>query len=56
MKKIVFSLLIFLLLLQLIPLDKTNPPIEENNTLTKDASVMKILKKSSYDCHSNETI
>lgn len=55
MKKIIINFVVFLLLLQLIPLEKTNPPIDSQHRLNTDASVMKILKKSCYDCHSNET-
>lgn len=55
MKKIILGFVAFLLLLQLIPVDKTNPPIDSKAALSTDASVMMILKKSCYDCHSNET-
>lgn len=55
MKKIIFTFVALLLLLQLIPLEKTNPPIDPENALNRDPSVVKILKKGCYDCHSNET-
>lgn len=55
MKKIIFTFVSLLLLLQLIPLEKTNPPIDPQDALNSDAIVMSILKKSCYDCHSNET-
>lgn len=55
MKKIIFTFVALLLLLQLIPVEKTNPQIDSQSTLNTDANVMKILKKSCYDCHSNET-
>jgi hypothetical protein len=45
-----------LILLQFIQVEKTNPPIDEQNTLVTDEPVMSILKKSCYDCHSNETL
>ena len=55
MKKIIFTFVAILLLLQLIPVEKTNPQINSQSTLNTNISVMKILKKSCYDCHSNET-
>lgn len=46
--------------IQLVPVDKTNPPVnpddnfvEVNNT-PKNITI--ILRKSCYDCHSNETV
>ncbi|MFA5460896.1 MAG: heme-binding domain-containing protein [Sulfurimonas sp.] len=53
--KIILGFVIFFALLQLIPVEKTNPPIDEQKTLVTDEPVMSILKKSCYDCHSNET-
>ncbi len=40
--------------IQLIPVQKTNPPIEEDITLPPD--VKPILKRACYDCHSHETV
>jgi hypothetical protein len=42
------------LLIQFIPIDKNNPPVESEIPAT--AEVRSILKRSCYDCHSNETI
>lgn len=53
--KVVLGFVIFLALLQLIPVEKTNPLIDEQKMLTADEAVMSILKKGCYDCHSNET-
>lgn len=55
MKKIILTFVAFLILLQLIPVETTNPPIDPKATLNTDANVMKVLKKACYDCHSNET-
>jgi len=41
--------------MQFIPLDKTNPKVDESIALHTNEKVMKILKRSCYDCHSNET-
>jgi hypothetical protein len=45
-----------LLAIQLIRPEKTNPPIDEVSTLKAPEKVMKLLKSSCYDCHSNETV
>jgi hypothetical protein len=44
---------ILFLLIQLVPVDKTNPPIETE--IPAPEEVRSILKRSCYDCHSNET-
>jgi uncharacterized membrane protein len=54
-KKSVIFLVILLIGIQFIPLKKTNPPVNEAIALHTDKKVMKILKRSCYDCHSNET-
>lgn len=43
-----------LVLIQLVPVRKTNPMVESD--LTAPPEVKTILKKSCYDCHSHETI
>ena len=53
-KTLIFTLLIFIAI-QFIPLEKTNPKVDDALTLHTDKHVMQILKKSCYDCHSNET-
>jgi len=55
LKKILIFTVGAVVVMQLIPLDRTNPKIDETVTLHTDKSVMKILKTSCYDCHSNET-
>ncbi|MDA3860574.1 MAG: heme-binding domain-containing protein [Melioribacteraceae bacterium] len=44
-----------LLLIQFVPVNRENPPIDENLTLTAPPQIKSILKNSCYDCHSNET-
>ena len=41
--------------LQLIPIERSNPPIDKNIALHPPKEVKSILKKACYDCHSNET-
>ena len=55
LKKIMIGLVLLLIFIQFIPLDKTNPKVDEKIALYTDKKVMNILKRSCYDCHSNET-
>ncbi len=55
LKKIIIVIVLVLVLIQFIPLEKTNPKVDEAIALNTDEKIMKILKKSCYDCHSNET-
>ena len=55
LKKILVGIVLILGLIQLIPLDKINPKVDSKVALKTDENIMKILKKSCYDCHSNET-
>lgn len=55
-KKILIGTIIILVAIQFIDVDKTNPPVDEALTLKAPTEVMTLLKKSCYDCHSNETI
>ena len=48
------SILIIFAGIQLVPVESTNPPIESE--IVAPANVMAILKRSCYDCHSNETV
>ena len=52
---ILMSVLVPLLLIQLITVDKKNPPVDSTITLTAPLEVISILKNSCYDCHSHET-
>jgi hypothetical protein len=42
------------ILIQLIPVNRNNPPIEQDVIAPRE--VKNILRRSCYDCHSNETI
>ena len=42
------------LLIQLVPVEKTNPPVETE--MPAPGPVRAILRRSCYDCHSNETV
>ena len=55
LKKTLLSLLFIVILIQFIPLQRTNPKIDPTSELKAPSSVMNILKRSCYDCHSNET-
>jgi hypothetical protein len=55
MKKTLLLFVALLISIQFIPADKTNPPVDEKLKLNTKSEVMEILKKSCYDCHSNET-
>ena len=54
--KIALIMIGILLAIQLIRPEMTNPPADEALALKAPENVMKILKTSCYDCHSNETI
>jgi len=55
LKKSLTIMVLILILIQFIPLQKTNPKIDEKIALHTDKETMKMLKRSCYDCHSNET-
>ena len=55
-KKIAIGTMGILLAIQFISVDKTNPSVDDTLTLKAPSEVMVLLKKSCYDCHSNETI
>jgi hypothetical protein len=48
------GLLALFLLLQLVPVDRTNPPVEEE--VPASPEVREVLVRACYDCHSNETV
>lgn len=60
MKKILLFFALILVGIQIIPLDKKNPPVNKSKdfmTIVKPPSnIEKMLRKSCYDCHSNETV
>ena len=45
--------LVTLLLIQLVPVDRSNPPVESEISTPPEVHI--ILRKACYDCHSNET-
>ena len=53
MKKTLIGLVIIIVILQFIPVKRTNPPISWD--INAPANVSGILRTSCYDCHSNET-
>ncbi len=55
LKKTFIFTVIFLVALQFIPVEKTNPPIDTDVALNESGEVINILKKGCFDCHSNET-
>ena len=55
LKKTAIFTIIFLISIQFISVDKTNPPVDENISLKAPQEIMQLLKKGCYDCHSNET-
>ncbi len=53
MKKILIALVIIFIGIQFIPVERTNPPVISE--IDAPADVKAILKKTCYNCHSNET-
>ena len=47
-------LIVALVAIQLVPVDRTNPPVETEVPATVE--VRSILRRACYDCHSNETV
>jgi hypothetical protein len=43
-----------LVALQLVPVDRSNPPVEVD--VAAPANVRAVLRRACYDCHSNETV
>lgn len=55
MKKSLIILVLIVGLMQLIGIEKSNPPTDPAAELKAPEAVTSLLKKSCYDCHSNET-
>jgi hypothetical protein len=53
MKRILIGLVAVLILIQLIPADRDNPPVAGEIDAPPD--VMAVLRSNCYDCHSHET-
>lgn len=56
MNKIVTGIIIFIILIQLIPIDHENPQTKQNEEIVIPDDVRHIVEKSCYDCHSNKTV
>jgi hypothetical protein len=52
-KKILITVVVILVIIQFIPVERTNPPVSEN--INSPENILAILRVSCYDCHSNET-
>jgi hypothetical protein len=55
-KKFLLILIVLAVGIQLIPVDKTNPPVDRQTALEIPKKVEPILRKACMDCHSNETV
>lgn len=47
-------LLIALVVIQFVPVERTNPPVESEVPASPEARA--VLRRACYDCHSNETV
>jgi hypothetical protein len=58
--QIIYWFLIVIALIQFIPVNRTNKPVDPKADFVKiyntPKNVTQILKKACYDCHSNETV
>ncbi len=54
-KYYLFGLVALLLIIQLIPVNRDNPLSDEKLEIDAPLEIIKILKNSCYDCHSNQT-
>ena len=52
--RILLVVVIVLIGIQFIPVNRSNPPVEEE--IPASPEVKAVLKRACYDCHSNETI
>lgn len=59
-KKIVFWCLVGFAIIQFIPVDKVNKPVDQSKNFVKventPPKVAALLKNACYDCHSDETV
>lgn len=53
LKWILIGVVAVLVLIQLVPVDRSNPPATEKLVMPEE--VYQIMKRSCFDCHSNET-
>ncbi len=55
-KKILIGLVSVVVLIQLVPVDRSNPASDAALEIAAPIEIKAILKKSCYDCHSNEVV
>ncbi len=53
LKKTLLAIAAILIIIQFIPVEKTNPPV--TGEINAEPEIASILKRSCYDCHSNQT-
>lgn len=53
LRRILILLVVALIGIQFVPVERTNPPV--TNDFDGPAEIVAILRRSCYDCHSNET-
>jgi hypothetical protein len=53
-KRTLWTIAIVLVGIQVIPVARTNPPVEDE--VPAPSEVRAVLKRACYDCHSNETV
>jgi len=56
LKLILIILAVIFILIQFIPVNRSNPSSNANSEIAAPPEVISILKTSCYDCHSNKTI
>jgi hypothetical protein len=59
-KQLVIGVVVVLALIQFVPVNRTNPPSIASRSLEAHehvpADVLQVMKRSCYNCHSNETV
>lgn len=53
LKKVVIVIVAILIVIQFIPVERSNPPVTQD--INSPENISSILRTSCYDCHSNET-
>lgn len=55
MKKVLIAIVAVLIIIQFIPVNRENPESDPAHEIAIDMDVKQVLKRSCYDCHSNNT-
>lgn len=55
LKRIALALIVLLILIQLIPINRVNPPVVQE-VQWDNPQTQEIAQRACYDCHSNETV